>query len=557
MKKIIILLMLFIASFSFAQIISDQDETNDEKQIERSKIDTLKQPEQTLLLKKLELFLKTKENLENDFSLPHLVYSENFHLSSFFNPDVNIRKNGFTEIQSSTGSLQKIQNFRNIYKAVYKPGNIFYEPLNYSLPVALTETYMGLGDNDMNNIAVSLMKGDAFGIPDLDLQIDYLGEDGLWLSLENEISKNLRLYLVYDTGFARISFEHTTIDQRLSGMKNINSYLFLNSSASYKVREYLLKVENKIVDLGMRFSADNYKIEEQFRKQSDVLQILVSKKLQTANHKLTLSSELIHADITNNDLSDQSTTITTKQDSLYPIFFFDHESKIFAFKFGNTLTYQNKNNYYLNSEISKNIFTNLAIFTEYRTSAIDLKTSPSSILILDNRSNLGGGVKIDLPFVTTKFKLGQHIINDLNSVFYELQNKLNFGLSQNFKINFKTWLRKEQSNFLVKKDPNILTFPEWQTSDQLELTYNLPYKNAVKIGFKHIYHSAFTFYLEDPESQFTSDSHNLDAYFKLQITERFEIWADLINLTNTKTMFNNFSHPGTHINFNVHWIFVN
>jgi len=94
-------------------------------------------------------------------------------------------------------------------------------------------------------------------------------------------------------------------------------------------------------------------------------------------------------------------------------------------------------------------------------------------------------------------------------------------------------------------------------SNFLELTYFLKHSNAIKIGLKHIYHSNYSYTLDDIEMIFMNETHNFDAYLKIQLTERFEISVDAVNLTNNSIMFTNYDHPGTHFNFNVHWIFVN
>jgi hypothetical protein len=94
-------------------------------------------------------------------------------------------------------------------------------------------------------------------------------------------------------------------------------------------------------------------------------------------------------------------------------------------------------------------------------------------------------------------------------------------------------------------------------SNFLELTYSLKYNNAIKLGLKHIYHSSYSYTLDDMDTIFQNDTQNFNAYLKIQLTNNFEISIDAVNLTNNKIMFTNSNHPGTHFNFNVHWIFMN
>ena len=153
MRRTLILIIIVILTISiWAQTEMEENTAQDTLNIETVVIDTLKEKiDPRLLLVEMNNFLDEKREIEDQLFLPHLIYKENFHLSSPFNLNVRIRKNGFSEIPFATGNLQTVQNNRNIFRTIYKRGNIFYNSYGYSLPVAITETYMGLGDKDMNN----------------------------------------------------------------------------------------------------------------------------------------------------------------------------------------------------------------------------------------------------------------------------------------------------------------------------------------------------------------------------------------------------------------------
>jgi hypothetical protein len=162
---------------------------------------------------------------------------------------------------------------------------------------------------------------------------------------------------------------------------------------------------------------------------------------------------------------------------------------------------------------------------------------------------------ISYPIIDTKFTYGKHYVNNLQSKFYDIHNSLHINIIKNIHLNYELWLRNEQLDYLFDNNPEILTYPEWQISDLLELNFLLKYNNAIKLGLKHIYHSDFSYYYDASETPITTDTNNYDAYLKIQLTDRFEISVDAVNITNNKTMFTNYPHPGTHFNFN--WIFAN
>ncbi|MEA2095073.1 MAG: hypothetical protein U9P73_00070 [Candidatus Cloacimonadota bacterium] len=559
MRKFLVTVAIAVfAACVWAQTEIEENAAQDTINIEQAVLDTLENRiDPKLLLIEMNNFLDEKRKMENEFFLPHLIYKENFHLSSPFNLNMRIIKNGFSEIQFATGNLQTVQNNRNIYNTIYKRGNIFYSSWEYSLPVALTETYMGLGDIDMNNIAVSLIKGSIFGIPKFDMQLDYLGEKGIWQGYENEVIKNFHLHLSYDLNFAKIHFDNRIIDQTLPGEKDIDGYIYANNTTSNKENEYSVKVENNVINLGFKYKTNNYKINDTFRKERDLLQFLAQKKFKIQNHQLDISYEFISEDkLTYN----YTTTQNTSRDDSYHLLSIDHDSSFLGFDFGNTGFYRDENNYQFNSELIKNIFHGFSFFGEYNTSSIEFYQDHfTTDLQHQARSRIGGGIIFNPSHVKIRVMMGQNSIDYSKSDYFEVQNTINLSITKSMKLRFEHWLRNRKSGLSISEDynNNIMSYPEWQMSDLLELTYLLKHNNAIKLGLKRIYHSNYSYTLDDLEMIFNNDTENYDAYLRIQLTDRFEISVDAINLTNNKIMFINYDHPGTHFNFNVHWIFVN
>jgi len=565
-RLFLILATVFSLSFLSAQTELEETSQPDSLNNQTVLIDSLeKKVDPTILLDEMNNFLAEKRKNEDDLFIPHLIYKENFHLSSPFNLNKRITKNGFTEIPFATSNIQTVQNNRNIYNSEYKRGNIFYNSWDYSLPVAITETYMGLGDNDMNNIAVSLMKGKIFGIPKFDIQLDYLGEEGTWLR-QNESSKNFHLHLKYDLNFAKIHFDNSIIDQELPSIKDIDGYFHVFNYSYLKENEYSVLVQNSVLDFGLKYNFCDYIMNswhtetgEIFQKERNLLQLLTQKKIETKDHKLDFSYEYV---IEDNSIEN------TMRDSSYHLFSFDQDSKLRNFKIGNTGYFQSKNIFQLDSEISYEIFNGFNLLGEYCTS--------SSISFYDyfkykTRSRVAGGIMFNSSHLKTKIIIGEnnnetsgnYYHKKKNSVdYFEVQNSVDLDFNNKFDIRIKNWLRNEDisEDWLVDYHYYFIQiehYPEWQISNQFELRYLLEHNNAIILGMKHIYHSNYSYILGINECICTTDTQNIDAYLKIQLTDRFEISVDAINVTNNKVMFMNDEHPGTHFNFNVHWIFAN
>ncbi len=559
----IFLIIVAIAVFApcvWAQTEIEENAAQDTINIEQAVLDTLKERiDPKLLLIEMNNFLDEKRKMENEFFLPHLIYKENFHLSSPFNLNMRIIKNGFSEITFATGNLQTVQNNRSIYNTTYKRGNIFYNSWEYSLPAALTETYMGLGDIDMNNIAVSLMKGSIFGIPNFDLQLDYIGEKGIWQGYENEVIKNFHLHLIYNLGFARVHFDNSLIDQTLPGEKDLYNYLYPFESASNKENEYSVIIKNKIIDIGFKYKKNDYEIENKIHKKRDLMQVLVQKKIQIPNHQLDLSYEFVSEDIIINSYPNPDTTLITNRDNSFHILSGNHDSNILGFKIGNTGYYQDENNFQLNSEFSKEIFHGFSLYGEYGTLSTEFYPDHiSTDLQHQTRSKVGGGILFNPSQIEIKVIMGQNSIEYSKNDYFEVLNTINISITKNLGLKIKHWLRNGRvGNLIDEDDLYIRLSPRWQMQNLLELTYFLKHDNAIKIGLRHIYHSNYSYTLNDLEMIFENDTQNLDAYLKIQLTDQFEMSVDAVNLTNNKIMFTNYDHPGIHFNFNVHWIFVN
>ena len=297
---------------------------------------------------------------------------------------------------------------------------------------------------------------------------------------------------------------------------------------------------------------------EIFSKERDLLQVLAKKRFQIPNHFIDVSYEFVSEDIEIESYLNPDSIQTGFIDNEYYIFSGDHESNILGFNIGNTAFYQDENNFQFDSELIKNVSNSLNILCEFTTKSDEYSANPLTIYPRkESRSNVGGGVLFDSEILNLKAIVGQHHIEDFNGNYRYLESTVNLGLTKNIGFIYDLWIRNEKSTYRVDNNNNVTKYPEWQISEIIELAYHLKYDNAIKLGVKHIYHSNYSYTLDDLEVIFRNDSQNFDAYLKIQLTDRFEISVDAINLTNNNIMFTDSNHSGTHFNFNVHWIFIN
>ncbi len=123
-RLFLILATVVLITSVWAQAELEEATQSDTLNIQTVVIDTLEERiDPKILLVEMNGFLAEKRKNEDYLFLPHLIYKENFHLSSPFNLNMRITKNGFSEIPFTTSTIQTVQNNRSIYKTNYKRGN--------------------------------------------------------------------------------------------------------------------------------------------------------------------------------------------------------------------------------------------------------------------------------------------------------------------------------------------------------------------------------------------------------------------------------------------------
>lgn len=566
MKKIIAFysIMLLITTLN-AQSPEEIDQFNidisDSLNTENTIADTISSIAENIdIYNEMNQFLNVKRENENELVLSHLVYNENFHLSSPYNFDVYLKENRFSKIQFATSALQSIQNNRKIYEAKHIGENLTYNNYEYSLPVAITESYMGLGDNNMNNIYFSFLKGNILGVQNLNFQLDFLGEKGTWLGYEDESTQNMDIYLSYKLGSSIFHFNNSSVDQELPGEKSLYSHQFAFDTTKNEETEYSFLLENKIVDLGIKYEKIDFKIEDKFFQERDLTQFLISKEIDLGNHSFILSDEFMVSDIKISDETVQDTITLIDREENYNLVSYNHNSRIKGLSICNTGFFRNSNYYSHYSELQQELLFGSSLVGEYFTRAKEYYPSINSISSQNYEySKIGVGIGIKASFMNSKIVLGKQSTANAEENYLDFHNRFTLSITQKFSLNLKQWIGYEILDMSPENSAHIIDIPEWQAANYLQFVYDMDHNNAIKLGLNYHYHSDYSYLLDDLEynNRYNNSSQNLDIKLSLQITDRFEISADAINITDQKVMFTNQSHPGTHFNFNVHWIFIN
>ena len=483
------------------------------------------------LKNQLDEYLEEKRQTHQKLFIPHLIYNENLHLKSPFDPVIQFTKNGFTIIPFEVSNTHILQNYKPFFNTRCVRDNISFTEDNYDLPVAFSESYLGLGDFDMNHVTATLKKGNILGIKNLHFEGDYIGQDGKWLGTREQ-SRNYNIHLFYDLNLGKIHFYQTTIDQEINTNKLKDAP---ELPEKHKIEEWgsdsAILFENRFISIGGLIQTTE--LDTMKRKLSE---IMLTKSIRNDNNLLTLTWEYFR---------------NTSADSTFNIFSLNQSSDIYRFHLGNSGYYQDEDNYFLSSELSMKIFKPISISVKHLTH----QETGYSNLVPKNKA--GAGLIVNPSFLRMEFIYGTETFD--NSLgcesedirFFEMSNIIKFNI-RSFGINLSKWM--------LYRDVINLHFPTWQSKTIVEIIYNMTHNNAIKLGLSHFYTSEYKFTCDATDTIYNMKNLNLDAYIAFQITDRFEIKLDAVNLTNSDHLFaypSSSELPGFHINFNVKWIFVN
>lgn len=477
------------------------------------------------LKQSLDQYLEDIENNKEKLQFPFILYNENFHMKTPFDPVLRFIKNGFTVIPFKVSNLHILQNFKPFFNTEYNRGFTIFSESNYDLPVAVTESSLTLGEGDMNHAFISFKKGDILGLKNVNMKIDYLGQEGQWLSV-NEKSRNFNLHLFSSHDWGKINLYHTTIDQKISTNKLANAPELPESKRiEDKISDTAILFENKYINFGARF--EKTKTDTLNR---DLSELLLSKTFENNNHYIHSSYEYF---------------MNNSNDTNFHLLTLDHHSQIAFFNLGNSGYYQDEENHVFTSELEYKVLKGINVIVKYNV----LKSE--NIFFFQPEERTGTGLTLDLPFMQTEVIAGKENLNEENTYFAETTSYAD--------IHYKR-LQLKMKNWTLYRDIELDELPVWQSQTSLEFILNLEYNNAIKIGLEHVYTSECSYTCDLQDSIVRDKFSNLDAWLAFQITRRFQIKVDAVNLLNNDRLF---AYPvseqlsGLRFNVNLHWIFIN
>ncbi len=477
------------------------------------------------LKQSLDQYLEDTQNNKEKLHFPFILFNENFHLKTPFDPGLRFIKNGFTVIPFKVSNLHILQNYNPFFNTEYKRGFTRFSEGNYDLPVAVTESFLCLGEGDMNHAFVSLRKGKILGLKNVNMKIDYLGQEGQWLSV-NEKSRNFNLHLFSSHDWGKINLYHTTIDQKISTNKLVNAPELPESKRiEDKISDTAILFENKYINFGARF--EKTKTDTLNR---DLSELLLSKTFENNNHYIHSSYEYF---------------MNNSNDTNFHLLTLDHHSQIAFFNLGNSGYYQDEENHVFTSELEYKVLKGINVIVKYNV----LKSE--NIFFFQPEERTGTGLTLDLPFMQTEVIAGKENLNEENTYFAETTSYAD--------IHYKR-LQLKMKNWTLYRDIELEYLPTLQSQTSLELILNLEYNNAIKLGLEHVYTSEYSYTCDNADCIFRDKFSNFDAWLAFQVTRRFQIQVDAVNLLDNAHLF---AYPiseqlsGPRLNINLHWIFIN
>jgi len=509
-----------------------------EPAVEEEVVISVEELEQELLA-----YLTKRRNSRNNIVLPFLYHSENFHYSALLDPVVVFQKNGFSIIPWKVKNYHIFQNFQSLLPFEQKLGVINFFQENYDLPIPLTESFLALGDNNMNHAGIWFSKGDIFALEGLHLEASYLGQEGNWLGI-NETSRNFNLHLFKNYSFGEIHYNSSIIDQNISASKLNVTHELDDNPVKEQFNDISIRFYNKFLNVGVRY--EKWKIDDHIRN-SGIL--FLNRSITSPDHKLELTYEYIHQDLTDNN----------EKKHLFSLF---HISNISIIELSNNIRFEKDTNYFSHSDLSLRLSEPLAFkFILAKT----INDESENDLLKYER---GIGFSYVSEGIHTLLTTGK-MQKELN--FAALDPEENLKIEYNFlEIRNSMKLRIKKLNLFIRNylhynndytasEKSII--PAWQTGSTFEISMDLNHNNSLSIGAHHYYFSQLW---DSIDNTYIENSNLINCYFSLGISELFTIKADFINVTgedyfphSSDLLNDNLYYYSTHINFGINWIFIN
>ena len=525
------LINILIPLYCFGENIADSTHTDslkipqDSLQIANDSLDTQFASQDSIETKKdtikinlglIQADLKKRARKNNQINkfrkLPYHLVTENFHIMNLFDPKLIYSLNGFTILPNLVESSQLLQNLAPFYRYRFLDKLFIFENEFYQHPVAYTNSFLGLGDRNMNHAFVSLRKGDVF-TQNLEFNFAYLGQDGDWLGTR-EKSKNFHTSFFYESKLGDFIFHHTRINQSLSSYKlsaDINSSAVIDEKNS--INSFMWR--NKYLNLG--FQLENF--------QADTLK-------QNNNHFLVSKEFRIKADtlaVIYEHINDKTNDENINLFSLYNQLEINH---LYAELFANY-----KDDDYFNF-ISKN---KVALIKEF--SLLFNYTKSKDYLTNENYFDKKWEAGLAVNQIQSKILYGSKQEYEKSYEYVKINTNPNIFFA-NLEVKLNNWL------FYNIDEPDYI--PQWQQKAFLDFILHLKHNNRITFGLNDHLYSEFI----NADNEIIDNTFFLNAYLAIGITDYFEIKVDLINIFNQDDI-NNIDINKRHYNFSLRWFFIN
>ena len=510
---IISIRLLFSQAPDSLQAISAQDSMLiSEAMAEQAPADTLTY-DPVELRNKIDSFIdEDQQQLTKDW-FPWWYLTENKHYISLEKPYLSIRRNGFRIYSAQEHAMRQIQSNRDFYLLENQGHSIDLENDHYYLPVTLTDTEAGMGDYRNMHGSFTMRKGKLLGLDSLGVCLNVSGINGYWFG-DYDTAANIRLHLYNKFKAGTLEYIHTTYSEESSG------YLYPDAIktelVTRDISEDIVLFNTDLLDLGFRYESGTT---AGIDKQQMSFLLRRTGKLPALDYDLSLEY------IKENSNADSSWLSLSGNAS--------GNWKYADYKAAFDLV--DMDNYFYETYLYTDLYKGVGLIGKTMNWAFN-----DSLLYWDSGSEtrMGAGFAWHNDNIIADVVYGNED-DGLYSDWY-LESYINCNIPyKNFKLVYRNW-----SFYFLN--------PEFQTQNELEFIYNLPYNNRVRFMISSRY---YTDYYDDDE-HFIPAASNIDLLLGVGISRNFEIRAQMINLTDNYYLLGS-PIAGLHYIFNIYWYFIN
>jgi len=493
--------------------------------------------------------------------LNYPLYNENYHLFSWSGHQPYTTLNSFSVIPGYTAPFHLLQYHFPFYRTTLSNHTFDFTTEPYELPVTVIEAYLGTGYLDMDYAHVNLAKNDALDIDDLQLRIGMIMENGYWL--ENyEKSSNFMMDVYYP--FDRIAFRWNSmlVNQDIPKAK------FRNPAEpealtyfSENIAQHSLMIANPYLNLGFRYESLSYKESGQpLKPERELWQLNLNRSFRLDRHSLAVNWEYFWTDV--NDFS-LAPYLSDKHSDIRKI---NYSWETDRFEVNSTLFSGYGYKYHSTSEFSVRVTPELSTGLYYLTNDLReinyLAPYPENVgLYQAVKEDLAASLSYNHNSYSGTIKIGreeseQYKMVHISPVHLEITGRESFYLQTDYSlgISYRQFDIDLYGNgkMYPEEEEDLLYLPQYYFKTGLQLRLNLPHNNALTLGLINNHTSPF----KGINNKVLPATNILDAYFRISITNLFDIQADFKNLTEEIDMLG-YPVAGMHINASLRWFFFN